>query len=295
MLASPMLSPAVAVTLMLLPVPAPFDGLLITIGGGGVSPPPPPTVTVTGADVVELPAASRATAVSVCVPAVAVVVFHDTEYGAVVSSAPRFAPSSLNCTPTTPTLSLAVALTVTVPETVEPPVGLVTATLGGVVSPVPPLPHADAPEGFTGVNGFPVQATFLGSGGMHVDSVALGPDGSIYIAGPEPGRLVPVNAMQPTAGGGADSFVARLNPAGKAYIWSTVIGGSDSDVITAIAVGVSKRGVDPATKRPDHSRRSGNGRLLRARTRPLENYCDPSLNGELETPLRPAHREIGWR
>ena len=36
------------------------------------------TVTVTGAEVVVLPAASRATAVSVWVPLATVVVFHDT-------------------------------------------------------------------------------------------------------------------------------------------------------------------------------------------------------------------------
>src|SRR5438034_11286924 len=49
-----------------------------------------------------LPAASRATALSVCVPFAIVVVFHVTLYGAPVSSAPRLAPSSLNCTPATP-------------------------------------------------------------------------------------------------------------------------------------------------------------------------------------------------
>ena len=47
------------------------------------------TVTVTVADVVVLPAASRATAVSVCEPLLAVVVSHETEYGAVVSSEPE--------------------------------------------------------------------------------------------------------------------------------------------------------------------------------------------------------------
>src|SRR5438128_1534497 len=55
-------------------------------------------------------------------------------YGAVVSSVPRLAPSSLNCTPTTPTLSEAVAETVTVPETVAPLAGAVIATVGVVVS-----------------------------------------------------------------------------------------------------------------------------------------------------------------
>ena len=52
-----------------------------------------------------------------------------------MSSAPRAAPSSRNWTPTTPTLSLAVAETVTAePETVAPFAGAVIDTVGGVVS-----------------------------------------------------------------------------------------------------------------------------------------------------------------
>src|SRR5437870_3683235 len=54
------------------------------------------TVTVIAADVVLFPAASRATAVRVCDPSVAVTVFHAIEYGEVVSSAPTFTPSTLN-------------------------------------------------------------------------------------------------------------------------------------------------------------------------------------------------------
>src|SRR5437667_405763 len=118
---------------MLLPVQTPLAGCMIVTDG------PEPllfaTVTVIAADVAVLPAASRATAVSAGLPLVAVVVFHTTEYGAVVTSAPRFTPSSLNCTPTTPTLSLALAVTVVDPETVAPSTGAVIATLGGVVSP----------------------------------------------------------------------------------------------------------------------------------------------------------------
>src|SRR5438094_2672169 len=59
------------------------------------------------------------------------VVFHAIEYGALVTSAPRLAPSSLNWTPATPTLSEASAVTVTVPATVEPAVGAVIETVGG--------------------------------------------------------------------------------------------------------------------------------------------------------------------
>ncbi len=58
------------------------------------------------------------------------------EYGATVSSAPRFWPSIRNCTPATPTASLADALTVTTPVAVEPDAGAVTETVGAVVSEV---------------------------------------------------------------------------------------------------------------------------------------------------------------
>ena len=56
-----------------------------------------------------------------------------------MSSAPRLEPSSLNWTPATPTLSEALAVTVTVPETVDPDEGDVMLTVGGVVSGGGPL------------------------------------------------------------------------------------------------------------------------------------------------------------
>src|SRR5947209_15935339 len=100
--------------------------------GGALS-----TVTLTAPAGAVFPAASRAMAVKLWEPLATRVVFHEREYGAAVTSAPRFAPSSLNCTPTTPTLSVALAETVTVPETVEPAAGAVMETVGGVLS-VPP-------------------------------------------------------------------------------------------------------------------------------------------------------------
>src|SRR2546428_2754693 len=104
-------------------------------GGGGGGGELLETVTVLDAAVAWLPAASRATAVRTCDPLEAPVVFHEIEYGDVVSSAPRLAPSSLNCTPATPTLSEAVAETVTAePETVAPAAGALSATVGAVVS-----------------------------------------------------------------------------------------------------------------------------------------------------------------
>ena len=60
--------------------------------------------------------------------------FHDTEYGGDVSSMPRSALSSLNCTPATLTLSEAEAETTIVPDTLDPSLGLVSAAVGGSVS-----------------------------------------------------------------------------------------------------------------------------------------------------------------
>ena len=57
-----------------------------------------------------------------------------SEYGAVVSSVPRLVVPSRNCTPATPTLSAAFAVTFTLPTSVEPPAGAVIETVGAVVS-----------------------------------------------------------------------------------------------------------------------------------------------------------------
>src|SRR5687767_8916746 len=91
------------------------------------------TVTVTGAEVVRLPAASRATAVRVCEPLVAVVVFQVDEYGAAVTSVPAM-PSRKNCTPTTAVSSAALAVTVIVPDTVSPDAGELMLTVGAAAS-----------------------------------------------------------------------------------------------------------------------------------------------------------------
>src|SRR5437899_7543081 len=100
----------------------------VVSGGGAFA-----MLTVTDAELV-LPAASRATALKVCEPLATAVVLKEAEYGAALSSAPTLAPSTLNWTPATPTLSAALAVTVIVPETVAPLAGEVMLTVGGVVS-----------------------------------------------------------------------------------------------------------------------------------------------------------------
>src|SRR5437867_8316103 len=92
----------------------------VTIGGGAAL----ETVTVTGSEVNRIPSASRATAVKVWNPLLVVVVSQETEYGALVSSAPRLTPSSRNWTPATRRRTgLTLARTGIVPATVGGEVG----------------------------------------------------------------------------------------------------------------------------------------------------------------------------
>ena len=127
---TPTLSVALALTVTVALTVAPFAGAVIATVGGVVS--VFDTVTTTAADVAVFPAASRARAVNVCEPLLVVVVFHATAYGAVVSSAPSAPPSSRNCTPATPTLSEALAVTVTVRLTVAPDLGWEDRAVTGI-------------------------------------------------------------------------------------------------------------------------------------------------------------------
>src|SRR5436853_93929 len=107
---------------------APVAGAVTLTAGGAVS-----TVTLTAAEVVVWPAVPRAIAVKALLHVLAVAGFHAIEYGAAVSSAARLAPSRRNCTPATPTLSDALAVTVVTAETMAPVAGAVTVIAGGAV------------------------------------------------------------------------------------------------------------------------------------------------------------------
>jgi hypothetical protein len=98
------------------------------------------TVTGTAVAVPGFPAASIAIAPSVCDPFATVVESQEIVYigPGPVLGLPRFPPSKVNCTDATPTLSVALAETVTaVPVIWAPFDGAVMNTTGGVVSLVP--------------------------------------------------------------------------------------------------------------------------------------------------------------
>jgi len=84
-----------------------------------------------------------------------------------------------------------------------------------------------------------VYSTYLGGGdaddayGLAIDST-----GAAYIAGQTRSTTFPTTAgaLQGAAAGSTDAFVAKLNPAGSALVYSTYLGGSGSDIGQAIAV-----------------------------------------------------------
>lgn len=61
-------------------------------------------------------------------------------------------------------------------------------------------------------------------------TIAVDESGSVYITGETTSNDFPVlNALQPVRGGGRDAFLTRINPAGNALVFSTYIGGSESE------------------------------------------------------------------
>ena len=85
---------------------------------------------VTGALTVTFPAASRATAASVCVPSGTVALFQTMVGAATVEAVPTSLPSTRKYTAATPTLSEARAESWTVPEIRAPGAGATRVTVG---------------------------------------------------------------------------------------------------------------------------------------------------------------------
>ena len=79
-----------------------------------------------------------------------------------------------------------------------------------------------------------VFSTYIGPG--NGQAIAVDSAGNVYVAGETLGGFPTVNALQPTSGGSQEGFVAKINAAGTAFIYSTYLGGSDADNIAGIAV-----------------------------------------------------------
>ncbi len=82
-------------------------------------------------------------------------------------------------------------------------------------------------------------ATFLGgTGSHHPGYVQVHEDGSVIVTGRVWSTDFPTTpgSLQPVHGGGVDTFITRISPAGDALIWSTFLGGSVSESLSATAL-----------------------------------------------------------
>src|SRR5262245_44724759 len=84
-----------------------------------------------------------------------------------------------------------------------------------------------------------VYSTYLGgSGNDRGLGIVVDGIGNAYVTGGTDSTNFPTTrgAMQATSGGGNDAFVAKLNPAGSALVYSTYLGGTGSDQGVGISV-----------------------------------------------------------
>ncbi len=119
-------------------------------------------------------------------------------------------------------------------------------TTSGVVQPTCASCSVGQPDAFVAGLNAPgsglVYSTFLGGNSEDVGmGIAVNPDGEVHVTGYSLSSNFPTTpgAFQPTSGGGYDAFVTRLNASGSALIYSTYLGGDNSDGGYAIALDAS--------------------------------------------------------
>jgi hypothetical protein len=81
-------------------------------------------------------------------------------------------------------------------------------------------------------------STYLGGSGYAAGhGIVLDSAGNAYVVGTTTSTNFPtMNPLQPVNGGGADAFVAKINPSGSAFVYSTYLGGKGYDLGYGIAV-----------------------------------------------------------
>jgi len=78
---------------------------------------------------------------------------------------------------------------------------------------------------------------FGGSGDDYGNAIAVDSTGAVYFGGFTDSTNFPLmNPIQGVFGGWDDAFIAKINPSGTALVYSTYLGGSDTDYGNAIAV-----------------------------------------------------------
>jgi uncharacterized protein (TIGR03437 family) len=115
-----------------------------------------------------------------------------------------------------------------------PTVNALQATLGGGAYPADVFVTKINPAGSA-----IVYSTYLGGNSSEVGgSIAVDASGNVYVAGQtDSGNFPLANALQPNYRGGFDAFVAKINPAGSALVFSTYIGGDGYDTAGGVSFG----------------------------------------------------------
>ncbi|HWY70444.1 MAG TPA: SBBP repeat-containing protein [Terriglobales bacterium] len=137
-----------------------------------------------------------------------------------------------------------------------------------------------------------VYSTYFGQSRESGNAIAVGPTGSIYIAGDSCSGKLPVtnDALQSSPGGGqCDGFVAKLNPAGQGssdLAFATYLGGASEDFASGIAldgngnayvVGETQSSNFPHTSDAPRGTLSGNSDSFVARI-PIGNFSIPPIS-----------------
>ena len=89
-----------------------------------------------------------------------------------------------------------------------------------------------------------VYSTYLGGNGFDgAGAIVVDGAGNAYVAGSTNSTDFPtMNPLQLANGGGFDGFLVKLNPAGSALLYSTYLGGSADDSVSAIALAQDNSG-----------------------------------------------------
>jgi len=105
-----------------------------------------------------------------------------------------------------------------------------------------------------------VYSTYLGNTYAYPNGIALDAAGNAYVTGFTDAADFPTTkgAFRTTPAGSSDAFVTKLNAAGSALVYSTYLGGSDSDSGVGIAVDASGNAyVTGGTTSPDFPTTAG--------------------------------------
>jgi hypothetical protein len=124
-----------------------------------------------------------------------------------------------------------------------------------------------------------VYSTYLGGSDYDQGTdIAADSAGNAYVTGFTSSTNFPTkNPLQPASGGGADAFVAKINPTGSALIYSTYLGGSGDDFGNGIAadsvgnayIAGSASSTDFPTMNPLQPTQGGSGDAFVAKINPI--------------------------